>query len=268
MNKNILPKAKFFSNPFVLGFIETDQENISFTIGKSLKNATFTNEDYFPEYIKCFCNIVPRMKFNNVTVETSYIDNSSGLEIPERFSIYSGEEIQMKGFVSELDFECYEVLSDSKIPQEIFDFLSSNKKIFTKKFVTQQVPKNIETFVDGNSGYQSKAHFFAGSYFCGINLRNIEQYMFYVGIDAYQQKYINIISATELLNSTNIFPSDEIRIENLSNIKDDVLSGRLKLKISDEIVYKAVDISKETLISDKCLVLFKKDTSWRSGHLQ
>lgn len=248
MNKNILPKARFLSNPFVSGFTDIDQEKISFKIGTSLENITFLDEDYFPEYITCLCNIIPKTNFENIKISTS------SKEPP--FQIYSSGELQMKDFVSGVDFECYDILSDSKIPEELDDILTTN--IFTKEFKTQKVSKTIELFDDGNSGYRSKAYFFAGRYFRGINIPDIQQHMFFIGIDTDQQKYIKIISSSELLNSNDVLLSDEIQLESLSNIKDDVACGKIQIKISEDISYTALDISKETVVSNVCRIVLKK----------
>jgi hypothetical protein len=264
-----LPKAKFFSNPFVSGYSDIDKENSNLFIGASEKpdDICFASND-LPEYILCICNLIPKAEFNPVNVCSRYKENQdSSEESLMEFNIYSGEHINMKGFVSELAVECIEIFQNASydnIPQNRFDFIQENKIIYNKKFMLQPTDLEIESFFNENlevsdiSHYKSKAHFFAGSYYKGIAISDIQQYMFFLRANVYGEKFINIISSKEILNSNSVPPTDEIRLENLSTLQDDISTGKIVLEFPDGAVYKSIDIKKETLTSDICKIIFKR----------
>jgi hypothetical protein len=267
-----LPRAKFFSNPFVSGYSDIDKENSNLFIGASEKpdDIRFGSND-LPEYIFCICNLIPKSEFNPVNVCSRYKENQdSSEESLMEFNIYSGEHINMKGFVSEIAVECTDIFQSASydcIPKHWVDFIQENKIIYNKKFMLQPIDFEIESFFNENlevtdiSHYKSKAHFFAGSYYKGIAISDIQQYMFFLRANIYGEKFINIISSKEILNSNSIPPADEIRFENLSTLQDDISSGKIMLEFPDNVRYKSIDIKKETLTFDICKIIFKKSQS-------
>ncbi|MDR3030899.1 MAG: hypothetical protein LBU35_00745 [Holosporales bacterium] len=269
MKRNNFPKAKFFSDPFIAGYTDIDKENSDITIGNSEKNENiFFGDENSPEYISCLCSLIPRMEFKNISVSSKYkLDPDSGAESEMNFKIYSGENINMKGFVSHIDIECRNILLnglEGNIPREWLDFIIEHCKIFTKNFMTQTNSIEIESLIDEELGitdiahFKSNAHFFAGSYYKGIPISDIQQYMFFVGTDVYGKEYINIISSKEILTSSSILPAAEIKLENLSTLQDDISNGKVSISFSESVIYKSIEIRKETLTSDICKIIFKK----------
>jgi hypothetical protein len=184
------------------------------------------------------------------------------------FDIYGGEHIDMNGFVSEIDIVFHGFPCESNhLSEGDVQFLIDNPHIYTKKFATQNESVEIDSFVD-NSIEESdivhsktKAHFFAGSYYKGITLQEIQQYLFYVGTEYQANEYISIISGSDLIRLKKTEPSDEVTTESLSTLEDDIAEQSIVINFLDGSIYKSVSAEKTTLTSDVFQILFKREIS-------
>jgi hypothetical protein len=183
------------------------------------------------------------------------------------FRPYSGENIRMNGFVSELIVRFRELLpaEEIQIKPEWIEFLKSNPEIYTKNFRKQEVDAEIEGMPDQEYGssdilhVKSRCHFFAGSYYPGIDLSDIQQYLFYVGTAIQAQEYIDIISAKELITSRVNSPARDVTPQALTTLVDDICDGKIEINFPDGTKYHSVLITKPTVISDIVHILFKKE---------
>ncbi|MDR1476487.1 MAG: hypothetical protein LBI20_04235 [Holosporales bacterium] len=266
------PKLHYLVNtPFIDGFTEIEKENTEIVIGNShMIDDLFCTTNESVEYFKCLCSLVPKSEFRDVRVRTRYraptVDDVS--ENVMSFSLYSGEQIRMDGFISELAIRFRELLplesDDGLIKSEWVEFLKTSPEIYVKTFHKQYSDMEIENTLDpGFEGsdilhVKSKGYFFAGSYYAGIKLSDIQQYLFYVGTEIQAREYINIISATELISSRNIEPAPIVTFQSLSTLEDDVCDGKVVINFPDGSEYQSIAISKNTLVSDIVQMLFKK----------
>ncbi|MDR1034770.1 MAG: hypothetical protein LBL32_02440 [Holosporales bacterium] len=272
--KNITqtPKTHYLNTPFIDGFTEIEKENTEITIGNSNKiDDIFYTTDEQSEYIKCLCSLIPKTEFRNVNVTMRYraTTNEDDRELIKSFRPYSGENIRMNGFISELTVRFRELLPsetpETPIKSEWTKFLKTNPEIYTKIFRKQEVDAEIESMVDSEYStsdilhVKSKCHFFAGSYYSGIKLSDIQQYLFYVGTTFQAQEYINIISAKELVSSKVASPGPNVTLQSLSTLEDDIYDGKIEINFPDETKYHSVSITKTTIVSDIVQILFKRE---------
>ncbi|GHT89505.1 hypothetical protein FACS1894113_4850 [Alphaproteobacteria bacterium] len=265
MKKNNVPKARFFSEPFIDGYTDIEKTNFNMTIGDSnMRDDIFANACW-PEYISCICELEPISEFENIEILSKilaeYCDESS-----INFKLYSGENIKMKGFISQLNINCRDIFSlepEQDIPPDWRNFMKENPKIYEKCFQIQSARKEIEVFVDENletsdmPHFKSNAHFFAGSYYSGIEPSNVQQYLFFIGTDVYSEKYISVISAQDLLRSNAAAPTPDVKLNDLSTLQDEACSGNIRIIFPDDICYNSIDIMKNTLVSNYCKIIFK-----------
>ncbi|MDR2598611.1 MAG: hypothetical protein LBC25_02730 [Holosporales bacterium] len=268
------PKVNYLNAPFIECFTEVEKENTEIIIGNSNKiDDIFCATDESAEYIRCLCSIIPKAEFRNVRISARYrtmITDDDAQEKTMSFQPYSGKNIGMNGFVSELSVRFRDLLpageQEAPIKSEWIEFLRSNPDIFTKSFNKQEVDSEIESISDqeeyGPSDIvhvKSKCHFFAGSYYPGIHLPDIQQYLFYIGTALQAHEYINIISARDLVTSGIHSPAQEVTPQSLSTLVDDISDGKIEINFPDETKYRSVSITKTTLISDIVQILFKKE---------
>jgi tetratricopeptide (TPR) repeat protein len=71
--------------------------------------------------------------------------------------------------------------------------------------------------------------------------------LFFVRVDVYEEKFIEIISAKEILTSNSVHPATEVLLENLSTLQDDIVKGKIVLSFPDGFAYQSIDITKEPL---------------------
>jgi hypothetical protein len=272
--KNITqtPKVHYLDTPFIEGFTEIEKENTEITIGNSNKiEDIFCTTDEAAEYLKCLCSLIPKSEFRDVRITTRYRETMAD-DAQERtmsFRPYSGENIEMNGFISELSVRFRELLpsetSVTSINSEWTEFLKSNPEIYTKIFHKQEIDAEIESMPDQAYGpsdilhVRSKCHFLAGSYYPGIELAGIQQYLFYVGTSIQAQEYINIISAKELIASKLNAPARDVTLPSLSTLEDDICDGKIEINFPDGTKYRSISITKTTIISDIVQILFKKE---------
>jgi hypothetical protein len=265
-----IPKANYRSDPFVDSFTEIERENTEITIGDSTKiDSLFSILNEQPDYIKCLCSLIPKSDFHDVRVSSHYRLDDDDNNREMSFRIYSGEQIKMNGFISELSVRFDTLLPSDMNPNPInaewIEFLRANPILYTKIFRKQDVDSTIDTEQDPSfddsdvTHLKSKCYFFGGSYFRGISLSDIQQYLFYVGTEVQASEYIDIISARELLLSKNSAPAQDVTLQSLSTFEDDVSEGKIKLTFPDNSNYKSVLMTKNTVVSDVVQILFTKE---------
>ena len=266
------PKARFNSEPFINGFTDIDKENSDFIIGTSEKfENIFETDKKFPEYLKLLCKISAKSEFPDVSISAKYKTENDENE-PENtmtYNLYDGSKINMKGLVSEININIYDIVPDFGIveTEEIKEFVKSNPLIYTKKFETQKKSNEIENFRDYESAYdesslihtKTRAHFFAGSFQKTMKISDIQQYFFYMGTGYQGEEFINLISSKDLLETQKVKPTPGIKLENLSTLEDDIMSGKIEINFDDENVkYQSMSSIKTTLTSEIFQIIFKK----------
>lgn len=266
------PKARFNSEPFINGFTDIDKENSDFIIGTSEKfENIFETDKKFPEYLKLLCKISAKSEFPDVSISAKYKTENDENE-PENtmiYNLYDGSKINMKGLVSEININIYDIVPDFGIveTEEIKEFVKSNPLIYTKKFETQKKSNEIENFRDYESAYdesslihtKTRTHFFAGSFQKTMKISDIQQYFFYMGTGYQGEEFINLISSKDLLETQKVKPTPGIKLENLSTLEDDIMSGKIEINFDDENVkYQSISSIKTTLTSEIFQIIFKK----------
>ena len=260
-------KLKYNNDPFTNGFAYVDKENTDITIGTSDKfdDLVFQDDEY-PEVLTCLCKLVPIKDFAaDISIIARYrTTEEDDVDRVMNFKIYDGSSVNMNGFVSGIDIELVAVLyENNNAPPDTFEQTLQNPKIYEKRFQTQQNSREIEVLEEQEFEetdvlhFKSGAHFFAGSYNKGINISEIQPYLFYVGTGFQTSEYIEIISARDLLNTNKVKLANGIKLSQLSTLEDDVSNGEIKISLTN-IVYKSIAIKKNTLISDVCKIIFRK----------
>ena len=259
MKKQNAPHARFFSSPFVNGYTDIEKEIAVFTIGSSE-----VSEDIFeknlPEYIHALCKLSAKSEFPNVTISAGYRTSPSGKTFVMEKKLYDNSEISMKDMVSEIsiEFVCLEDKSEN-----LKNILPEDPIIYRKTFQIQNASKRIPNYPsqsEGQSGIfvtKSEAHPFAGAYFNGISLHDIQPYLFYVGTNPRGEPYIKSISATEALQTGKVDISKEINSNQLSTLEDNICNGDIQIEL-DGTTYRSLYATKQTLTSNVFSISFKR----------
>ncbi len=261
MNRHSLsvPRAKWVTEPFVNGYTDIEKENAIFSIGDSEENENIFFENA-PEYLKMRCKLSTKAEFPDVKISAGYRTTPNGKDFLMQKKLYDGSQISMKGMVSEVCIEFLDLHNECKI---ISEELSKLSIIYRKFFQLQKVSKRIPNYPDiaNKQGEifmtKSDAHPFAGCYFPGIKLSEIQPYLFYVGTGVRSDPYIKIISAKEAIQSDVVRICKDVDISSISTLEDDVCNGKVRFKV-DEFKYVSIFAQKNTLTSDVFTILFKK----------
>ncbi len=263
------PRAKFTDKPFVNGYTDIEKGNTVFTIGNSGENEDIW-ADNPPDYVKMRCKLSAKAAFPDVTISAGYRTTPSGQDFVMQKKLYDGSEISMNNIVSEvnieflecqtLDYQAPNFQSDCTIAQ---NELLKNPVIYRKVFQIQNISKRLPNYPDTSNEQseifttKSEAHPFAGMYFTGIKLSNIQPYLFYVGTNLQTKPYVKIISAKEAIRENSVKICKDIDVDALSTLEDDICNGKVKFT-TDETTYTSIFAQKDTLISDVFTILFKK----------
>ncbi|MDR2458775.1 MAG: hypothetical protein LBD43_01620 [Holosporales bacterium] len=259
------PRTRLLGKPFVGGFTDIDRDGTNITIGDSeLLDDIF--RDDFPEYIKLLCSMSAYAEFANVVVSARYKEKSNSSVKTLSYHLYDGSSINMTGFVSKLSIAALDILPEVGMLDSRWQrYISENNIIYTKHFQTQASSTCVENFVDhdtqetGIIHTKSRAHSFAGSYFSGIKLADIQPYLFYVGTGYQAKSYISIISASDALRLRKVTLAPGVSGDSLSTLEDDICNGNIRLSIPDcPIAYKSIAATKETLTSDIFQITFRR----------
>jgi hypothetical protein len=259
------PRTRLLGNPFVGSFINIDRDSTNITIGDSEVLDNIFHDDS-PEHIKLLCSISTHTEFADVAVSARYKEKSNGGVKTLSYRIYDGSPINMNGFVSKLSIRALDILPEfGTIDSRWQSYIAENSVIYTKHFQTQTTSTNVENFMDhdtqetGIIHTKSRAHSFAGSYFSGIKLADIQPYLFYVGTGYQAKPYISIISASDALRLGKVTLAPGVSGDSLSTLEDDICNGNILLSIPDcDTIYKSVAATKETLTSDIFQITFKR----------
>jgi hypothetical protein len=107
----------------------------------------------------------------------------------------------------------------------------------------------------------SEAIPFSGYYHAGVMLHEIEQYFCYIGTELQAKEYITVVSSRNLLrdNYQNIIPE----ISEFTSLEDDISTGKVGISVQGKdgqsIRYKSIFILKNTIMSDACVITFRRD---------
>ncbi|MDR2074832.1 MAG: hypothetical protein LBP31_01265 [Holosporales bacterium] len=261
-NRKIL-KIKQHTEPFLSNDIDTDLVN--FTIG----DTDIGEEDVFldsenPKYIKLLCELKGIKNFPKIScMKSKYKSMPSSKDFLDiEYNIYDGKSVSLNGLVSEINV----IYKDSfpEVPEEWTSWLQENSSIYSKKFHTQK--ENVQAEMNIDPRYEvtaynhliSEAYPIAGSYHKGIPIENIEQYFSYIGIGLQAKPYIDIISSKQLLNAKHLKISPLIKSSQITSLQDDILSGKIKITMPNETKYQSLNVVKDTIVSDICVISFKK----------
>ena len=254
-----IPRTNFLSKPFVNGYTDIDKHNTVFVIGGS-DAAESIFEDTVPEYIKMRCRLTSKAVFPDVTISAGYRTFPSGQDLVMQKKLYDGSEISMKNMVSEVDIEFLDFPVETGLEKTIF---GKNPVIFKKVFTIQNISKRIPNYPD-NANEQSEifmtksdAHFFAGMYYSGIKISDIQPCLFYVGTNARAEPYLRVISAKNAIQTQLVEISKDIDVGTLSTLEDDICNGAVKF-VTQNHCYCSISAQKTTLTSNVFTILFQK----------
>ena len=254
-----IPRTSFVSKPFVNGYTDIDKYNTVFVIGNSDETENIF-EETAPEYIKMRCKLISRAAFPDITISAGYRTSPNGQDLVMQKKLYDGSEILMKNMVSEVDIEFLDFQSEKNVDKTIF---IKNPVIFKKMFKIQNVSKRIPNYPDKTNEQseifmtKSDAHLFAGEYYPGIKLSDIQPYLFYVGTDARTEPYLRVISARDALQTQKVKISKDIVIGLLSTLEDDICNGAVKFVLHNYNYY-SISAQKNTLTSNIFAILFRR----------
>ena len=263
-----LLKLRYENNPFVNGYTDIEKENTDIEIGGSGIPEDFFNISCFPETMHCLCELIPQKEFNQeVEISARYkLFKESKEEKIIKFKIYDDKKMKTEGNVSSIDVKFLDILED--FPAEYWNYINENSNLFTKRFVTQKSSCEIPNFIDEELGitdimhFKTNAHCYGGIYHPGIDLADIQPYVFYMGTGYQSSEYIKMISIKTLLNSDKVKLSPYINLGDLTTFVDDVALEKIVIELPNGIVYKSADIQKKTTVSDICTITFKRYSSY------
>ena len=251
-------RAKFTDKPFVNGYTDIEKRNAVFIIGNSDENENIFY-DNLPEYIKIRCKLLTKAIFPKVTISAGYRTTPNGQDFIMQKQLYDGSEISMKNVVSEVDVE----FLDSQSLDCRYNELYKEQILYKKMFQIQNTSKRIPNYPDKSNKQKeifttkSDAHPFAGVYFTGIKLSDIQPYLFYVGTDFQTKPYVQIISAKKVIQENLVNTCKDIDTNSLSTLEDDICDGKVKFNV-DDVTFTSILAEKDTLTSDIFTILFKK----------
>ncbi len=259
-------KVKSRYQPF--NIFDIDKDNISFTIGNSASNEDIFKNKNNPEYIKIMCELVPIKNFDSaINIYSKYQKMAGTPDSVQEFSkkIYAN----IAGFVSNIDIIYKDILPDddgnvNEFPINWREFLLENPKIYTKNFTKQQ--KNLRVQMGKDPRVEtnmynhliSNAYPYAGIFHKGISIQDIEQHFFYIGTGTQAKEYINTISSKKLLSESYLRLCPDIKSSDITSLLDDIINGLIEITMPDNTKYQSIIINKNTIISNICVITFKR----------
>ena len=136
----------------------------------------------------------------------------------------------------------------SKIFQKHFKFQTNNRNM-----------KSFETKIGSLTKTTTAAFAYAGKFNPSMEIKDIQQCLFY--IEKTQTPQLKIISTKEFLQQQEIKLSKEINISSISSLEDDIVSGKVVIKLDSGIFYKSFSSKKTTLTNNLIFIYFKKADS-------
>ena len=256
------PKAKFTNIPYLSNKFDVSEEIIS--------SPTAVQEniiiDHNISYIDVLCTLQARREFPSVTVSAKY-RNEIGDELTQmNFNLYDNTSINLNGIVSHVDVIAEEIISFGDAFQfdnetSLNDITSGQDRIiYTKTFKITNKSQSVRVSeIENYSGIDtiSDAYYLGGNYKSYKSLADIQPYLFYLGHYYNNEPFINIISATDFLNTkNNLKPASNVKLEELSTLQDDIMAGQIQIKINDKL-YKSIYAVKNTLTVPMITIRFK-----------
>lgn len=261
------PRAKFTNIPYLPNKPGISEE-ITSSPAVIPENIIIGNNTH---YIDMLCSLQARSEFSPVTVSAKYRNEIGDELIQMNFNLYDNTCINLNGIVSHVDIFAKEIISSDGVSRhndiaslnsELFTQSYEQQVIYTKTFKITEKSQSVRTHETENySGIDtiSDAYYFGGNYKPNKPLSDIQPYLFYLGHNYNGTQFINIISATEFLNTKNkLTPSFSVKFDELSTLQDDIVSGKLQIKVNDKL-YKSIYASKDTLTTPVIIVRFKAD---------
>ncbi|MDR1488684.1 MAG: hypothetical protein LBI26_03015 [Holosporales bacterium] len=251
-----------------------DGDSVEFTIGDSLSNEAENNvfvDIEFPKYLRILVTLVPIKNFNKsarATVRYKPIVESDE-ESVMNFPIYENPKFPMENFISEIDIIYKEILDVNSDITNLKEQLSSKKILYSKKFITENSSKTLETMAldhrldpDEYNYYVSRCYGFGGIYHKGIAVSDIEQYFYHLGTGLQSEEYMDRMSSRKLLACKYTKLSDSINLSDITSLEDDVNMGKILISLEDShAIYESFQIKKDTIISDDCVIAFRLKNS-------
>lgn len=247
------PRARFTNTPYLLNKTDVDEE-LSFATSPIQENILICDD--LPVYIDAVCDIKPHSDFNNVTVWAKYRNEIEEPFIQMSFNLYDNSSINMNGIVSCVDIIINELILPNNIVINEFKSYIAYTKVFP--VTTRQLTLEVVE-VANCSGFDtvSHAYHFGGCFKPNMSLSDIQPYLFYVKHLYNENEFIGIISASEFLNTKNdLLPSYNVTFESLANLYDDIISGKIIIKIHGK-KYKSISAIKNTLTNSLFTIKFK-----------
>lgn len=256
------PKAKFTNIPYLSNTFDVSEEIVSpsTTVPENII------VDHDTSYIDVLCTLQARSEFPPVTVSAKY-RNEIGDELSQmNFNLYDNTSINLNGIVSHVDVIAEEIVAfwdtfqfDNEI--SLNDITSVHDKvIYTKTFKITEKSQSVRVSeIENYSGIDtiSDVYYLGGNYKPYKTLADIQPYLFYLGHYYNNEPFINIISATDFLNTkNNLKPASNVKFEELSTLQDDIMAGQIQIKINDKL-YKSIYAVKNTLTVPMITVRFK-----------
>ena len=253
------PNSRFRNIPFVNGYTDIEKTNNVFVIGNSDCEETIFG-DNIPDHIEMLCKLSAKSMFPNVIITAGYRITPDGQDYTMQKNLYNGKDVNIKNIISEVDIEFIDIITHEKY---LKCNLSQNQVIYRKYFQIQNKSKRLPNYPD-LANHQSEifmtksdAYCFAGVYFDGVKLSDIQQYLFYVGTDINSKPYIKVISAQDFMHKNLGNIDKSIDIESLSSLEDDICDGKIKIIIGD-IEYHSISAIKNTFMSNIFSIVLKK----------
>jgi hypothetical protein len=258
-------KIKPHFMPFAASFSDIDSQNVQFTIGVHL-----AEEDVFalsdtPEYIKILCDLKPIKEFDSeIKINATYAPIFANEQSVRHMSsnVYSSE---MSELVSAIEIHAKSILPDDRIPEAWFGAFHENQIIYVKRFsvlrnhVEARLEKDIRYETNAYNNLVSRAYPLAGIYRKGIPIPDIEQYFVFCGTGLQAKEYIQRISSKQLLSAKFVKVAQGTKASEITSLEDDISLGKIEIMLPSETKYKSVNVQKNTVLSDICTIMFKKE---------
>ena len=255
------PHSSYFSKPLTSSYTAIEYADAEFIIGETERQDDIF-EDPMPDQITAICKLNVRSEFPDVLITAGYKATPGGPILQMAKKIYDGSELNNGNLISEISIEFLNSQSDIILHKSP----SKNSLIYTKKFPIQAISKRIPNYPDttnSSSGIlmtKTEAYPFAGLYFPGIALSEIQPQLFYLGTGLESKPYIKSISAREAFRNPGVKICKEVSQESISSLEDDITEKKVKIILND-VEYSSLSAKKTTLNSDVFTILFEKDKS-------
>lgn len=265
MKKNI--KLSHNQTPFVNSSSCIQKEEATLIIGiNNAKELFFTKYKNYPQYITCNCKLEAIRELDKaITISANYHKKASNPELTTMsFPFYDKKEFRIDKFASAINIKFIDIVGTAN-KENIGDDIPINTIIYQKNFAIQETSQTVSVSLDraldlSNIDHvRSKAYNFAGLYYQGLPLTEIEQYFVFIGTRPKHKEYIDIISAKKIFNNPNFTFANEAQNTKLSTLLDDIYNNEIIIPMPNGKIYKSISVPNKTFLSDICEIEFKLD---------